>query len=155
MYHSRYTTFTSFTSSPVSHEAYTCPSFHSGAIFQLSRERGTTTIVTTHYVDEAKGAARVSLSLSPWHHATSIKIFIVNQHQKTYSSAKFATRSASCARAGCLPRAHQQRFSKSIRQTLLRASSSRSARCQYIFIYIYTGARCQYIYMLQLIWIIS
>ena len=140
MYHSRYTTFTSFTSSPVSHEAYTCPSFYSVAIFQLSRERGTTTIVTTHYVDEAKGAARVSLS-------TSIKIFIVNQHQKTYSSAKFATRSASCARAGCLPRAHQQRFSKSIGQTLLRASSSRSARCQYIFIYIY---RCQvpiYIYV--------
>ena len=27
---------------------------------QLSRERGTTTIITTHYVEEAKGAAKVS-----------------------------------------------------------------------------------------------
>merc|ERR1719350_1734959 len=28
-------------------------------ILQLSRDRGTTTIITTHYVEEAKGAARV------------------------------------------------------------------------------------------------
>ena len=65
-------------------------------MLQLSRERGTTTIITTHYVEEAKGAARVSLSLS---YSTDsyfhLLIFVVHYKYQRNTVRKYASVSLS------------------------------------------------------------
>merc|ERR1719350_147803 len=58
-------------------------------ILQLSRDRGTTTIITTHYVEEAKGAARVGFMRDGRLLAENSPAGLLQRHSATSLEAVF------------------------------------------------------------------